>query len=309
VRFKCKFLFVASLCLVLVKPGYTQEKKSFWSRFSLKLAAGVISAGSLDDVNDALESFNNNEVFDSLRKANSDLLIGQIETLDNQAFDWEAEIRFDLTQRIGFGMAVAAPFHAQKESNLTYMVIYDDGLYVRTWSYKPEVKVSSPIKLSVYYSYSFIPRLNISIGAGAGVYPSKIAQTIRRVEIWSEGEYPLNYDLKTKRNFALGYHGTAALEYSLSDRLAVVAEFQMRRIRISSLTGNEKGPDLWGGYYDVNGTLYYYSTRNPNIGASYTKLRIFEDPVPDDPSLVGLREAVLNLSGYSIRIGIRIRPF
>ena len=202
-----------------------------------------MSAGSMGDVNDTLDSFNNNEVFDSLRKANSDRIKGQIETLNNRAVDWEAELRFDLTPRIGFGVAVAAPFHAHNESTVTYIKLDDDNRITLTWFYRPEVKVFFPVKLSAYYSFSFIRRLNISIGAGVGIYPLKIAQIIRLDSIYPEGEYQDTWDLETKWNFALGYHGTAILEYFLGDRLAVVAEFQMRRIRKSDLAGNEKGPD------------------------------------------------------------------
>lgn len=288
----------------LVQLVYSEDINAFKPRFSLKLAAGLISAGSLGDVNDGLESFNSNEVFESLRK--SYRLIGQIQTLDNQAFDWEAEIRFNLTARIGFGIAVAAPFHTHNKSSVTYT--YGDR-NTSTWTFKPEVRVFFPIRMSAYYTLSFIPRLSISIGGGVGVYPSKIAQFIRWDETYQDEKYWATWDQEAKRDFALGYHGTAALEYILNHRFAVIAEFQARYVKIGNFKGKEAGPDVWGGEYDVNGTLYFYSGRNTIIGTSYARLRIFEEPVPDDPSLVGLREAVLDLSGFSLRIGLRMKLF
>jgi len=281
-----------------------EEKKPFKRRFSLKLAAGFASAGSMGDVNDALESFNNNEIFDSLRKANSDRLIGQIETLGNKAFDCEAELRFDLTPRIGFGVGVAAPFHAHNESTVTYKYSESNTL---AWTLKPEVKTFFSIRLSAYYTLSFIPKLSISVGGGVGIYPSKIAQIRILNSYYPDRQYTYTIDQEAKRIIALGYHGTVALEYALSHRFSIIAEFQTRHVRISSLKGNEKGPDVWGGQYDVNGTLYYYSTRSTVIHASYALLRIFEEPVPDEPTLVGLREAVLDLSGFSLRMGLRIK--
>jgi len=310
-RFKCKFLFVASLCLVLVKPGYTQEKKSFWSRFSLKITAGFGSNLPIGDLNDYLESFNNNDVFDAHRQANTGLVIGEIKSLGTRDFHAEVEVRFDLTPRISLGFALSPPIHEHNESTLTYTIRGSAGNQVTTWTFEPEIKVSPPMKLSAYFALPLSARLQCLLGGGMGFYPSKIS-IVQRVH----ESYPVGSDSwgiafqDARQNFGLGFHGNIALEYSLAKRVALVGEIQGRFVEIRNLRGTLKLTDNAGDHYEKPGTLYYCTIYDPVIGTRHVYVGIMEKP-PEIGigEIKDMRKASLNLSGYSIKIGINMRLF
>lgn len=298
--------------LLLAQFVYAEEKRPFKPGFSLKLTGGWGLNVPIGDVNDCLESFNNNTVFVNYRNDRPNQLVGEIKTLDNRTSHWEAELRFDLTPRIGFGIATADAFHTRNESSVTYTYIGVFGPQVMTWTFKPEIKVSYPIRLSAYYTLPLILRLRISVGGGVGIYTARISQLLRFDEISPMGIPDWHsWDQEAKRNRALGFHGNIVLEYFLSDRLALVAEFQYRHIKISSFKGTAKHDNLHGEKYERRGTLYYFRTEGHYIGSIYSTLEIWpETPYyPFDEWIDDVRKASLDLSGHSFRIGIRIRLF
>ncbi len=300
--------------LLLVKSAYPEENKSFKPKFSLKLTSGWGSASPIGDVNTCLESFNNNRVFMDYRKYKPDQLVGEIKTLDGKTSNWEAELRFDLTPRIGFGIATAGPFHARNESSITYTFVGYAGPQITTWTFKPEIKVSNPVRLSIYYTILSHPKINFSVGGGFGFYPAKVAQFLK-IYIIDPAGFPSGSEeyWVTKRNFSLGFHGNVVLEYYFTRRLALAAELQQRFVKIRGLKGilksNSIPPQF---YYEESGTLYYFTEWDLLIieWARHARLtvwsKIWEGSVTERHDI---RKAVLDLSGYSFRIGIRIRLF
>lgn len=309
---KSGFVFAVFFVLFLLTQFVSsEEKKPFKSRFSLKLTAGLGSALPIGDVNDCLESFNNNEIFEAHREYETGRVVGEIKTLDSRVFHGEAELRFDITPRISFGIATSAPLHKSNESSVTYTILGWAGPQIMTWTFRPDIKVSFPMRLSAYYNLSFIPRLNISIGGGVGFYPAKISQFLRFEETPPVGVSDWGtWDQEAKRIFALSFHGITTLEYFLTDKLALVAEFQYRQSKISGFKGTLKYENYYGDKFERNGTLYYFTEWNYFIGTRHASMEIWPD-TPNDPFrwIDDVRKASLDLSGYSIRMGINIRLF
>lgn len=288
-----------------------EEKRPFKSRFSLKFTAGLGSALPIGDVNDCLESFNNNDAFEAHREAETGQVVGEIKTLGTRFFHGEAELRFELTPKISLGIATSLPVRKRNESAVTYTILGWAGPQVMTWTFRPEIKVSFPIRLSAYYNLSFIPRTNISIGGGVGLYPAKISQHLR-----FDIAYPIGgsawytWDQEAKQNFALGFHGNVAFEYQLNHKLALVAEFQYRLSKISGFKGTLKRDSIHAEKSEKSGTLFYYTEWNYFIGIRLPTLEIWPES-PNDPYkwINDVRKASLDVSGYSMRIGINIRIF
>jgi hypothetical protein len=307
-RTSLALIFSFLLVVQLVVP---EEKRPSKPRFSLKVTGGWGSRVPIGDVNDCLASFNNNEVFEFHRKYETGLVVGEIRPLDDRISHWEAELRFDLTSRISIGIATSAPFHAHNDGSVTYSLLGYAGPQVMTWTFRPEIKVSYPIRLSAYYTLPIIHRLSVSIGGGFGFYSARVSQFLRFDEIHPAGDlYWSNRDQEGKRNFALDFHGNMALEYFLTHRLALVVEYQQRHIKIGSLKGTWKWINNWSDSFEKKGTLYYFTEWDFFIGTRHASLEIFEEP-PEYSirSIEDLREAVLDLSGHSLRIGIRIMLF
>jgi hypothetical protein len=310
-RVGCKLFFLPALCLLLIKPLDAEEKKPLWSRFSLKVTAGLGSRIPIGDVNDVLKSFNDNEVFTALREANSDRIAGGLKPLDDRISHWEAELRFDLSPKIGFGIATSAPIHKQKESSVTYIIRGWAGDQIMTWTFKPEIRVSYPIKLSLYYTLPLMRHLNISVGGGVGLYSAKISQFRRYDAIYPLGDVGWVVSSEVvKNNFGLGFHGNIVLEYRLFERLALVTEFQARYAKISSFKGSLTATNEAGDSYEEAGTYYYFTEENIAFGARHATLEVADRPPEVSYRFIqGVREAVLNVSAYSLRIGIRVRVF
>jgi len=291
-------------------PGSAEDKKPFWSRFSLKFTAGWGARIPIGDVNDSLNSFNYNKVFEFHREHETGRVVGEIKTLDDRISHWEAELRFDLTRRISLGIATSAPIHKLNESSVTYTILGWAGPQVMTWTFRPEIKVSYPIRLSAYYTLPIIRRLSISVGAGAGIYPARIRQFVNYEEIPPAGGYYwATLDSEARRRIALGFHGNVVFEFDFTNWLGLIAEYQHRSIQITGFKGTYRVKD---GFVDneTRGTLYYFSMWNPFIGARHNNLEVWEGiPEYTDSDVHNPREAMLNLNGYSIRLGLRIKGF
>jgi hypothetical protein len=308
IRTSLALIFTFLLAVQLVS---SEEKRPSRPRFSLKVTGGWGSRVPIGDVNDCLASFNNNEVFEIHRKYETGQVIGEIKTLDDQISHWEAELRFDLTPRITFGIATSAPFHTRNQSSVTYTILGYAGSQIMTWTFRPEIRVSYPIKLSAYYVLPLFHRLSISVGGGVGVYPAKISQFRRYDAIYPDGDigWFISSQL-AKQNHGFGFHGNIILECSLKNRLALVAEFQARYVKISNFKGTLKASDHDGNSAQIAGTLYYFTEWGLSIGARYATLEIMEKPPELSIRFIkDIRKAVLDLNGYSLRIGLRIRLF
>ena len=295
----------------LIRIVYSEEKEKFKPKFSIKLTGGWGSTLAIGDVNDCLESFNNNEAFVYYRKYLPDRIEGEIKTLDNRTSHWEVELRFDLTPRIGFGIATSGPFRKHNESSVTHTYVGYAGPQITSYTFKPEIKVSYPLRSSLYYTIFSHPKINLSIGGGVGLYNARVSQ-FSRIEVTSPGgstEWG-EWLWDTKRNFSLGFHGNVVLEYNFTNRIAIVAELQGRYARISSLKGAVRSTSSEGFHYEVSGTLYYFTQWDFLIGARYASLEVWEKPPEGSVNEIDdIRKAVLDLSGHSLRVGIRIRLF
>jgi len=311
---KKKSGFLLTLLFILSLPShfiYSEDIKPFKSRFSLKLTAGWGSALPMGDVNDCLDSFNNNKVFKEHRDYKTGLVEGEIRTLDDRFFHAEAELLFDLTSSISLGIATSPPIRKNNESSLTYTILGWAGPQITTWTFRPEIKISFPIRLSAYYKFSFIPRLNISLGGGTGFYFAKISQLLRIDQIPPSGNPAwYTWDQKAKRNFSLGFHGNTCLEYLLTNRLALVAEFQYIHSKIKGFTGSFKLETIYGDKHEMSGTLYYFASWDSSIAATYSSIEIHKtQPEGGCRYFEDIRKAALNLNGYSFKFGVKVRLF
>lgn len=133
--------------IFFTKPGHPEEIKKFRPILSLRLI-GELGLVAVGDINKVLGSVNNNETFRYWREHDPKYIMGEIKRLNSWTLDGEAELRIDLTPRIGFGIAASGPsFQRSGESSLTYTYPGSHGPQVHTFTYKTEIEASMPIKL------------------------------------------------------------------------------------------------------------------------------------------------------------------
>lgn len=298
-------------CLFLCSNSFPGEGENFKPKLSIKLLGGL-SYVKYGDINLSLGSVNNNEVFEYWREHDPERVVGKIKRLNNWINDWEAELRIDITSKIGIGIATSGPIHRKNESSLTYTYKGSAGDQITAFTIRPEVKVLMPVKLNIYYAVPFNPKARIIFNAGIAYYSAKASQ-YRKYELTppvGESEWiKRNWDTNPKYFF--GFHLGYGVEYSLSRNLAFVVEAQGRYARINDFEGSMQLEHIYAGIYGEHvGTLYYFNFWDAAIGAGYTDVEVLEVS-PDVIYLFKypIRKAVLDLSGLSLRIGIRIRLF
>jgi len=301
----------------LNKSAYPEEKENFKLRLSFKLTGGWAYT-SIGDINSHLESFNNNETFEEDRRMGSESIMGEITKLNNWSSDWEAELRLDISPHFAVGLATSGALHQKNEDCLSMSGPGAWGGWTDILTFRPEIKARMPVKLGIYYSFPLVSRVSVFSTAGIGYYSASISKYERFREILYPGRgiYGMWKYWETNRNSSLGFHGGIGMECSLTKNLALVLEAQGRYVKIKNLKGTRQEPDSNDPFkiYERQGTLYYYFYSRQGMGSvlSNFDLDIYEEPpwgtIPEI-SISDVRKAVIDLSGFSLRVGLRIKLF
>ena len=311
-------LFFLPITIALL---YASESESSFKRFNLVMREGF-GAIAIGDLNSVLSSTNNDAVYTSLRESGSGLCVGEIREVPNRFKDWEVELRW-MPNNFGIGLAFAGPTKYYDKSHLNYTVGFSDSMETVSHTYESRISVYTPIKLGFYYSLPPISGLHLVLNAGAGYYRAKMLYGTLDQYLYSSGMYLLSYNDYVKGRH-IGFHCGFALEYKLSNRLSILAESQWRFAKIATLTGYG---DVWEQYYDAEGNLvssnatttgstrilYHYIGADYVTGTRHEKLIMIdsssEPPFStlDDGS--DFRKATLDLSGFTVKIGLKIGLF
>lgn len=282
------------------------EEKRGKLRLSIKLTGGW-GYTLIGDINTHLESLNNIETFESAT--------GEITKLKNWSPDWEAELRLNISRSFGISLATSGVINQKNESHLVTTGPGIWGGWTGIFIFKPEAKARMPVKLGMYYNFPIISRINVFSTAGIGYYSASISNYRKFHEIVSpplESYWMWEY-WKTDYKANLGFHGGIGLEYSLTKNIALVLEVQGRYVKIKNLKGFIQSEDSHsiGRISKRTGYLWSYKISAWDFG-SYYNLDIREEPpsgfIPEI-SISEVRKATIDLSGYSMRIGLRIRLF
>ncbi len=277
-------------------------------RFSVKLTHGA-NYSFWGDVNRYLELVNNNEVFEYWRREAPERVVGEIRTLNNWTDSWEAELRIDLSPKIAVGIATSGTIRRNNESSLIYTYIGAPGSQVTGFTYKPEIKAQMPVRLGIYYILPYGPKASFFFNAAIGYYSGKIADYLKHEVTTPSGDYDwISRYNETERKSSLGFHCGFGVEYSLMRNLALVAEMQGRYVKIKGFKARAHYEYCHSVPSEETGTLYYFTKWDLGIGARYADLIVWEKPpygtLYDEADI---RKAVLDLSGFSLRFGVRIK--
>jgi opacity protein-like surface antigen len=288
-------LYLAGFCL-------SDERKSPSPKFSLKLTGGARYV-AVGDLNEYLGSFNQRPD-----------ICGKVAEIANWSSDWEVELRIRLSSRFGLGLATSGFFNKKSPSSIYfYGGNIGDPEITKSDSrieFVPEIKAAMPLGLNLYYSLCSGSRMNLFVDLGLGWYTGRMTENYIDNTFQSDGRtYFGTFYWSVDNNFSLGIQGGLGLEYAVTDELALVVEVQGRYARISSLKGKICAMSN-NSLYEETGTLYSYQWAWFGTGPWYRELMVHESP-PEGGifSVKDVREARLDLSGFALRIGLRVRLF
>ena len=292
-------LFILSF-IIFNKIGFSEERQKFKQRISIKLTAGG-GYVAIGDMNKHLDSMNGYKYYSGVSISD---VSGKIEKLSNQSNDWELELKIDASPKIGFGFATSF-FHRRNQSSIYAYQVPEFGRDYKM-IFEPEIKVIMPVGLNLYYSIYSGSKLNVFINSGIGWYLGKMTENMTENFIYPDGDvYFNNRYWEVENNLSLGFHGGVGFEYNLKKNLALVVELQGRYLRIGNLEGTVKYETNFGTGLTIGegGTLHFFE-----MGYYYD----LDIPLPAHlfPPLEHIeRNAVLDLSGFLLRIGIKIKLF
>jgi len=283
--------------------------RPYKSRFSLKLTGGG-SFAAIGDMNSHLQSIDNNDTFKYWRTHDPTSISGEIKTLNNWGYDFELELMMKFNPKFSIGLAASAPFHRRNESTVifTQQEIPAVGFQKINMEYRPEIRLPFLIRLSFYYSWLSMTRFRANIMGGIGYYPVTLSEYIKEIththSIMGDSMALDITDWNAKEKYPFGFHGGIGMEYALSEEFSFVIDIQGRYIRFGNLraSGEFRQEAMT---FRRSGVLYYLTYWHPVIEAKYDKLDISETEVGGE----NVRKAILDLSGFSLKVGIKVNLF
>jgi hypothetical protein len=283
-------LMVAALCLL---PGWVFAD----GRISLKLQGGwaYISAG---DVNPGTQAY-----FD-WETASWPPWDGRYLAV-HSGYELGGTLIFDLNRTLGIGIGV----EYLKSSRTSRMVF--SGTYV--WGgLSAEPKLTAiPIRLGLFLNAPLRGKINFTANAGVSYYFQARYSDRWYFSYGSGGWVTESMQTTTraeKKGIPLGLDGGLGIEYKLTRRIFLCMDVRGRYARFRGLRGTTTVEE----YDEVSGTpttlsetgkLYYESV--PMLTGSPRLIMVQSDP-PAGPGGVP-RQAVVDFSGVSLQLGIRIR--
>jgi opacity protein-like surface antigen len=282
----------------------SEQRENFKPRFSIKLTGGLGYIG-FGDINTHLESY------DNYLSERTNYEGGKTKTL-HYGSDLEGELRLDISSKFAISIGIGY-ISGKNKSIFEYHGPYPFPTWFEAnhnYFFKPKIK-TIPLKLGIYYTIPLISRIHLFLNGGLGYYFSKAS--LYKHHLGSNVGWAVIYTKEEKYDVSansLGFHGGIGFEYNITNNLALVLEAQGRYVKKKNLKGSRLYSLTFGMYPDgeEEGTLYigernlrYYGENTPDLVISQSK--------PTGDEFQNMREAVLDLSGFSLRLGIRIKVF
>lgn len=166
------------------------------------------------------------------------------------------------------------------------------------------------LRLGIFLSLPVGRRLGFTADGGFSWYLGTRYHSDWYASQWHmTGLYPYQHFMTKaeKPTFPLGIHGGVGVEYRLLQRIGLFVEARGRYSRLKGLKGTSTSePGEWGGLlpsFSESGKLYYEAVPTlPNT----PRLIMVQSSPPNGPDGEP-RQAVIDFSGVTLQVGIRIR--
>jgi opacity protein-like surface antigen len=281
-------LFFA-LSVLSIYSSTPPEKK-----FELKLSGGISHLSGADfDASD--------EGWTHQRKVSTEAAGGTL-TSDPKSLDWGWEIGGELTFHLSSRFALSGGVGYINGKNSSKDVSSLEGVVTGTSTTNLDAK-AIPVTLGIYYFLPVSQKSRFSICAGAGYYFVSFSRAGYRED---NSPYWIDTDF-TGSGGDFGFHGGIGFEYSMSDNVAIVIEGFMRSAKIKGFEGNRKRVDSNGLNDSLDGK-YYYSERYVWTEEWLPRTPIGTEP-PSGEDVRNVRDLEIDFSGYTVRVGLKIKLF
>ena len=267
------------------------------SSFSLRLYGGFsrIAAG---DLNEGLDGY-----FELLELyfAGSGTQTGGYSPL-HKGYNFGADLVYQITPKIGIGLG-AGYLRSSSSPSAEWSDVGKDIEISGT------AAVSAvPIRLGLFFDFPLSGNLNLTANAGAAYYAGLKLDASQRLD-FDTGNYWFEEALSANRSsFAnLGFHGSLGFEYMFSPKMGFFVEALGRYASFKNFetaTGSYRDSDPSSS--STEGKIYLLTMRWSSA-ETWSLFIVSEDPPTSSPPDVVYTEPKIDLSGFSLQAGIRIR--
>jgi hypothetical protein len=278
------FISMVYLSVFFLLPGLNQaEAAQSWQKkgVALKLTGGM-SYLLLDEWNYHLRGYS--AFHDRAAFALGGTMEGEFKSI-KWGLDFEGDVIIYLNSRLGIniGSGYISGKRGPDANKITYYLPWESGTNTL------DMQISAiPVKLGVYYCLSRSSKFRLFLSGGIGYYFAKISE-----------------DMKSKwdGNWIDGYQES---KFDITKSIAFVVEGSGRYAKITDFEGDYDATNSFGVNTSTQGGLYYYERLTSYGYVPY--IGIQEEP-PSGPNYRKVRKATVDLSGFTVKIGIKIRLF
>jgi len=278
-------------------PAAGEPKKS--SPLSLRLYGGFsrLAAG---DVNEGCDGF-----FELLElyeaQGFGSVMSGGYSPL-HAGYNFGADFVFQLSPNIGVGIGAG---YLQSSKNSRMIFSYEDGELTVTGT--PKLS-AMPIRLAVFLTLPLGEKLNLTADAGGTYYAALKLDATQRLEFdsadWEEMSLSAS---RSSLSDNLGFQGSLGFEYMISQRTGFFIEAVGRYARFKNFDTATRISQSNGGTPETDEGKIYLQTNTTQGSGAWSLFTISADPPIPDPPKLTFREPKIDLSGFSLQAGIRIR--
>ena len=265
-------------------PGESQEKRQV--ELAVWLGARYASVGDLNDGAEGLARY-----YESRLSATIDGDVGKL----HFGFPVGAEVRVALAS--GFYVSIGAE-HSSIENSST--VTYKRSSSEATYSTRPELR-TTPLSLAlIFYPVRLIyvkAGLDYTIARCSYFYRLSYPDPNKKTEFWQEWTGKAS-------SSGFGYQLGLGWEHPLTTWFSLLAEFAYRHSRFDDFEGEDIYREAFNYESREEGTLYRIMASAG--GAETFPLVFIRDRRPAEAGVMDVRRAELDLSGLSLRFGLKI---
>jgi len=287
------FLAVGLLAVTLPAAGQDGGSKAF-SRLSLKLYGGYshIAAGDLNEGTDYYF-----EILEIYSAQGYGTVTGEYKPVHG-GYDFGADLIYQITPTIGVGLGAGYMRNSKRSAGNWTNEAEDVDITIDS------ALSAIPIRLGVFLTVPAGGRLNLTADAGAAYYLGLKLDGTQRLDNGTDWE-EMSVGSTEAGSSNIGFHGSLGFEYKLSPMMGFFVEAAGRYAKLGNfdaVTGIQNSS--FGGGDTTDGKLYIVTQTNPDFPVSSFTI---EDTPPVDDEFATYREPKFDLSGFSLRTGIRIR--
>jgi hypothetical protein len=263
------------------------------SRLSVKLYGGYSTVAAAD-VNDGIDYYF--EVIDIYTADGFGTATGGFNPVHG-GYDFGADLIYQLSPKFGLGLG----FGYMRNSASSVATFSEADIGEVTLTAGATLK-AMPIRLGLFFSTPLSARLNLTADAGAAYYAGLKLEATEGLEYSPTEWMKMTVDGSDRSGADIGFHGSLGIEYALSPKLGVFVEAGGRYAKFDNfetVTGLQESSDV---RETIQGKLYLVTD---SLGSEeISTFTIVEEGGIVDPNA---REPKIDLTGFGLRAGIRIR--